>query len=127
MPIHRLYVCTTCVRDRRLGPGERSQGARLCDAVEQVLGAAALDGEYDLLRVPCLNGCLRPCNVALRAPGKFNLRFSRITALDALDVVRMLATYLEDPLGDPPDPAWPAGLRGKLTVHTAPPHLLLQR
>ena len=126
MPIHRLYVCTTCVRDRPLDAGEQSLGALLANAVEDALQHDPVSGELDLLRVPCLNGCLSPCNVAFRASGKFNLRFSRMSAADAPDVVRMLTAYMADPLGDPREASWPPALQGKRTVRTPPPQLLLR-
>ena len=88
---HRLYVCTTCVRDLRLTPGEASRGQRLADELEQRLAGglpgSAAGPRLRFLKVPCLNGCLRPCNVALRAPGKYNLRFSRLEPADAAAVL----------------------------------------
>ena len=125
MPIHRLYVCTTCVRDKKLAPSEISLGRQLAEAVECELSQQAPTGEFDFLKVSCLNGCLSPCNMALRCSGKYNLRFSGLTPNDANTVIRMLSMYLEEPLGDPDEARWPARLRGRRTVHTAPPHLLL--
>ena len=137
--IHRLYVCTTCVRDLRLAPGEASRGQRLAEELER--GLSDRDGDHDrvdgaggadgagsrlhFIRVPCLNGCLSPCNVALRASGKFNLRFSRLEPDDAAAVLDFARTYLDHPMGDVPEEDWPEPLRGKRTVRTPPPHLLL--
>ncbi len=126
--IHRLYVCTTCVRDLRLAPGESSRGQRLADEVERSLnrnGDGNRDPRLHFIKVPCLNGCLRPCNVALRASGKYNLRFSRLEPGDAAAVLDLARTYLDHPTGDVPEEAWPEALRGKRTVRTPPPHLLL--
>ena len=138
--IHRLYVCTTCVRDLRLAPGESSRGQRLAEELERGLDGRYGDGRYGdgragsgigagprlhFIKVPCLNGCLSPCNVALRASGKFNLRFSRLEPDDAAAVLAFARTYLEHPTGDVPEEAWPEALRGKRTVRTPPPHLLL--
>ena len=126
--IHRLYVCTTCVRDLRLAPGEPSRGRQLAEAVKRQL---ELDGDgvggsaLRFLQVPCLNGCLNPCNVALRASGKFNLRFSRLEPDDADSVLELARAYIGHPTGDVPEEEWPEALRGKRTVRTPPPHLLL--
>ena len=122
--IHRLYVCTTCVRDLRLGPGEPSRGQRLADEVGRRLDGDA-GPRLHFLRVPCLNGCLNPCNAALRASGKYNLRFSRLQPGDAAAVLEFARTYLDHPTGDVPEAEWPEALRGKRTVRTPPPHLLL--
>ena len=120
--IHRLYVCTTCVRDLRLAPGEPSRGQRLADELERGLDA---DPRLHFIKVPCLNGCLSPCNVALRASGKFNLRFSRLEPADAAAVLDFARTYMNHATGDVPEGEWPDALRGKRTVRTPPPHLLL--
>ena len=133
--IHRLYVCTTCVRDLRLAAGEPSRGQRLAVEVQRRLDSRDGDGAADggigadprlhFIKVPCLNGCLSPCNVALRASGKFNLRFSRLEPDDAGAVLDFARTYLDHPTGDVPEEEWPEALRGKRTVRTPPPHLLL--
>ena len=133
--IHRLYVCTTCVRDLRLAPGEPSRGQRLADKVQRCLdgrdagagadGGIGADPRLHFIKVPCLNGCLSPCNVALRASGKFNLRFSRLEPDDARAVLAFTRTYLDHPTGDVPEEEWPEALRGRRTVRTPPPHLLL--
>ena len=134
--IHRLYVCTTCVRDLRPAPGEPSRGQRLAEELERGLDGRDGDGaggsggigagpRLHFIKVPCLNGCLSPCNVALRASGKFNLRFSRLEPGDARAVLAFARTYLDHPTGDVPEEAWPEALRGRRTVRTPPPHLLL--
>ena len=128
--IHRLYVCTTCVRDVRLAPGERSRGQRLADEVARRLSDAGKGGRAGGSRLrfigaPCLNGCLRPCTAALRAAGKYNLRFSRLGPGDAAAVLDFADAYLGHPTGDVPEDEWPEALRGKRTVRTPPPHLLL--
>ena len=130
--IHRLYVCTTCVRDLRLAPGEPSRGQRLADEVQRCLdgrggdGGIGTDPRLHFIKVPCLNGCLSPCNVALRASGKFNLRFSLLMPDDARAVLDFVRTYLDHPTGDVPEVEWPEALLGKRTVRTPPPHLLLR-
>ena len=130
--VHRLYACITCVRDLRLAPGETSRGQQLTDALERGLldgrraeHPAPIPGHLHFLKVPCLNGCLGPCNIALRASGKYNLRFSRLEPADAPAVLELARAYLEHPTGDVPEEEWPESLRGKRTVRTPPPHLLL--
>ena len=126
--IHRLYVCTTCIRDLRLAPGESSRGQRLADEVERGLDGGGLRNagpRLHFIKAPCLNGCLSACNVALRASGKYNLRFSRLEPGDAAAVLDLARTYLDHPTGDVPEAEWPETLRGKRTVRTPPPHLLL--
>ena len=126
MLLHRLYVCTTCVRDGPVPPGGDTRGARLAAAVREQLKRDLPDGgEFDFLQVPCLSGCLNPCNVAMRAPRKYNLRFSRVDPEEAPQVVQLLRAYMADPLGNPSEDALPESLRMKRTVHTPPPHLLL--
>ena len=63
--------------------------------------------------------------MALRASVKYNLRFSRLQAGDAAAVLHLARTYLGHPTGDVPEAEWPEALRGKRTVRTPPPHLLL--
>ena len=116
-----MYVCQTCERDGPLAPGEPSRGRALSDAVEAALREAGLEPDIALRRVNCLNGCLNPCNVALRATGKFNLRFSRLEAPHAAAVVQIAAEYHASADGDVPEDRWPAPLRGRLTVRTPPP------
>lgn len=126
--VHRLYACITCVRDLRLAPGETTRGQQLAEALGRRLdgeGDGAADPRLHFLKVPCLNGCLNPCNVALRASGKYNLRFSRLEPEDAAAVLEFARAYLEHPTGDVPEEEWPEALRGKRTVRTPPPHLLL--
>ena len=127
--VHRLYVCTTCVRDLRLAPGESSRGQRLADELQRHLDLANGHGPADprlhFLKVPCLNGCLRPCNVAFRASRKYNLRFSRLGPEDAGAILEFARAYLEHSTGDVPEEKWPEALRGRRTVRTPPPHLLL--
>ena len=122
------------MRDLRLAPGEPSRGQQLAEELERSLnGGEGREGDGDIgtdsrlhfIKVPCLNGCLSPCNVALRASGKFNLRFSLLKPDDARAVLDLVRNYLDHPTGDVPEEKWPEALRGKRTVRTPPPHLLL--
>ena len=120
---HRLYVCQTCRRDEKRGPGERSRGQQLAAAVQEELAERPVAG-LTLVRVACLNGCLNPCNVSLRAPRKFALRFSRMESQHAADVCALARTYLTHPTGDVSEGEWPEALRGHLTARVPPPHLI---
>ncbi len=127
MTRHRLYICETCVRDAALAPGERTRGQRLAAEVDDLLRHAGLGADFGFLRVPCLSGCRSPCNVALRAPGKYGLRFSRLTPDDAPAVVELATAYVHHPTGNLPESDWPDAMQGKRTVCTPPPRLLLAR
>ena len=123
----RLYICQTCMRDKPLAQGEPSLGRQLADAVVSVLAEDDVNEVLSLRRVSCLNGCKSPCNIALRGERKFNLRFSRLQPADAEAVLAIARAYIDSATGDVPETDWPAALRGKLTVRTPPPHLLLSK
>lgn len=116
----RLYVCETCVRDLPVGAGERTRGRQLADAVAERLEAIGRKAHTVHRTVLCLNGCPRPCTAALRAPGKYGLRFGRLTPVDAAPIVDLLLDYSASPDGDVPRERWPAALRDKLTMRTPP-------
>lgn len=116
----RLYVCETCVRDRPVTAEEKTLGRQLADAIAERLRAADLPAGIVYRAVLCLNGCPRPCNVALRGPGKYSLRLGRLTLADVGPIVEFLREYSASPDGDVPPERWPAELREKLTVRTPP-------
>ena len=122
--MHKLYVCQTCARDEFRGPDDPSRGQRLSVAIERELSKEPVDG-LTLVRVACLNGCLSPCNVSLRAPRKFALRLSRLDEAHARDVCALARTYIEDATGDVPQARWPTDLRGRLSARVPPAHLLV--
>jgi len=117
----RLYVCETCIRDAPVRMDDRSEGRKLSDALKNELSGSDVSNDLVFRQVHCLNGCLKPCNVALRAPGKFNLRFSLLREADAAAVLRMAELYIQHPTGDVPSDLRPAQLENKLTVRTPPP------
>lgn len=116
----RLYVCETCVRDLPIGADKKTRGRQLADAVAERLRVAGLEAHAVHRTVLCLNGCPRPCTVALRAPGKYSLRFGRLTPADAESIVDFLLAYSASPDGDVPREHWPAVLGDKLTMRTPP-------
>jgi len=113
------------MRDKPLAEGEPSLGQALADAVANTLVEDDLNRVLCLRRVSCLNGCKSPCNIALRGERKFNLRFSCLRPTDAEAVLAIARAYIDSATGDVPETDWPDTLRGKLTVRTPPPHLLL--
>ncbi len=112
------------MRDGPLGPAGRTRGQRLGDEIERRLRARPMISDLHLIRAPCLNGCPSPCNVSLRCAGKYSLRFSRLDAEDADAIIAFTLIYLAHPTGNVSECDWPAGMRGKRTVYTPPPHLL---
>jgi len=121
MRSERLYVCETCVRDAPPDEDGRPLGRRLAAAIEAELARRpALEARLLLRRVHCLNACLSPCSVALRAPGKASLRFSRLALQDASAVLDLAALYCAAPDGEPVPESWPPALAGKNSARTPP-------
>ncbi|HEY5208983.1 MAG TPA: DUF1636 domain-containing protein [Pseudolabrys sp.] len=115
-----LYICETCVRDRPVGAGEKTLGRQLADAITERLRTTRSSSGALHRVVMCLNGCPRPCNVALRGARRWSLRLGRLTPADASDVVDFFFAYAASPDGDVPPARWPAGLRDKVTMRTPP-------
>ncbi len=116
MNVARLLVCATC--DRYAAP--RPSPTR-GEALIAALRDAASGTRLSLRIVECLNGCPRPCTVALRAPGKASLRFSEIAPADAPSLIAVALRYAESADGEVADAALPEALRERLTVHTPAP------
>ena len=108
-------VCATCDRyaEPRAAP---SRGERMIAALREAAGAEPVT----LRVVECLNGCTRPCTVALRALGKASLRFSGLAPEDAPALVALAEIYAASADGEVVAEAPPA-LRARLTVHTPAP------
>ncbi|HEX4043662.1 MAG TPA: DUF1636 domain-containing protein [Xanthobacteraceae bacterium] len=115
-----LYICETCVRDLPVGAGDKTLGRQLADAVVERLRTIHSPSSVLHRVVMCLNGCPRPCNVALRGAHKCSLRLGRLTPTDATDVVDFFLEYAASPDGDVPWERWPAKLRDKVTMRTPP-------
>lgn len=114
-----LYVCQTCVRDLVPPPDGPTRGRQLAEAIEGLL--STLDIRPTLRRVACLNACLSPCSIALRAPGKLALRFSRLGPEHAADVVALAAAYGRSNDGDLPASALPLSMQDKLSARVPAP------
>jgi predicted metal-binding protein len=118
---NKLYACETCVRDLRLVPGQSSRGQELIDALRSSLQQEPPSApDFAVRVVSCLNGCLNPCNIALRCRGKYSLRFSRLTPQDAAAVLSFARLYAASADGNIAPQQWPEVLRGKMTVCIPP-------
>ena len=108
-------VCATC--DRYAEPrAVPSRGERMITALRAAAGTAPVT----LRVVECLNGCTRPCTVALRAIGKASLRFSGCAPEDARALLELAESYAASADGEVMENA-PPTLRARLTVHTPAP------
>ena len=125
---NKLYACETCVRDLNLAPGEKSRGQQLIDELKRLLQqetaqdipieAVPLDFAFRV--VSCLNGCLSPCNIALRCRGKYHLRFSRLNPTDAAAILAFAKLYAASTDGEVTQAEWPPELVDKMTVKIPP-------
>ena len=123
MPINsdnKLYACETCVRDLSLAPGESSRGQQLIDELKRLLQQETTPLDFTFRVVSCLNGCLSPCNVALRCRSKYHLRFSRLNPDDASAIVAFAKVYAASVDGDIDQAQWPPELVDKMTVKIPP-------
>ena len=116
----RLFVCGSC----GLAPAERGPDAR-SPFVAAVAAAIAGSG-LELREVACLNGCLHPCNAALRAPARATLRFSALGPDDVAPLLEFAADYWRSRPGSEAKLALPAALAAKLST-TTPPHVAARR
>ena len=108
-----LYVCSTCDRYHPSSAGAPSMGAAL---KASLMSCGHNGGALITIRgVECLNGCPRPCNAALRAPGKAVIRFFKLVPEDASDVLTMACLYAESKNGCISLEAIPVRLRNRVT------------
>ena len=118
----RLHICQTCERDGASERDGRTRGEHLTAAVAGLLARSDLAGLLSVRRVPCLSGCPNPCNVSFRAPGKTSLRFSRLAADDAAELLAFARLYVASATGEVEKTQWPESLRDRLTASLpAPP------
>ena len=115
-----FFVCNTCDRNGAIGPSGYSAGTILASAIRAHIAATDAADEWCVRDVPCLNGCLRPCNVAFRGRDRFTYRFSRVVAADAAALLRFGAEYWDSPRGLVDDDRIPPVLRTKMTVCMPP-------
>jgi len=112
----RLHICQTCERDGALADNGSSRGQRLTDQVLALLAESDLVDQLTIRKVPCLSGCLNPCNVAFRATGKSSIRFGRLNESLAADIVAFASHYIASRDGDVDETLWPDALRNRMTA-----------
>jgi len=118
---NRLHICQTCERDGALAENGSSRGQRLTEQVLELLADSGLADQLTIRKVPCLSGCLNPCNVAFRASGKSSLRFGRLDESLAADVVAFASYYIASNDGDVDKSLWPEALQDRMTARTPAP------
>lgn len=99
-PPAALIVCRTCPRDAPPADEDHDRGRRLAQRVDDAVRQSGLHGRVRVRVVSCLNGCLRPANVALRGPGRWRHRFGDVQVEDTEALLAFVDRYLEDPTGD---------------------------
>lgn len=114
-----VYVCRTCDRNAPPDSGAAQAGTMLASAMCDLL-AARPDAPWDVREVACLNGCLKPCNVAFRGPDRYTYRFSRVTTGDLAQIIAFGICYWREATGEVAREKIPDALRAKLTVCTPP-------
>lgn len=118
---NRLHICQTCVRDAAVDDSGLSRGQQLSALVVDAVAAAGLSQQLAIRKVPCLSGCVNPCNVSFRASGKASLRFGGLDDSLAGDVVAFARLYIGSNDGDVDESLWPRSLRQKMTARTPVP------
>lgn len=115
-----LFVCNTCDRNGVIGPSGHSAGALLASEIRAHIDSVGDMDDWCVRDVTCLNGCLRPCNVAFRGRGRFTYRFSRVAAADAAALLRFGDEYWDSTRGMVSDDRISPVLRTKMTVCMPP-------
>jgi predicted metal-binding protein len=110
----RLFVCGSC----GLAPPERDGETRSPFAA--AVAAVIADTGLELREVACLNGCLHPCNAALRAPARATLRFSALGPDDVAPLLAFAQDYWRAVPGTEAALALPAQLAARLATTTPP-------
>lgn len=103
-----LLICQTCPRDEH---DAGSFGPSLDRAIADCAGAGV-----SRRHVACVGGCPAPGSVALESLGKARVRFSGITADDAVNLVQAAAAYDASATGEPAQWAVPDSLAGRITA-----------
>jgi predicted metal-binding protein len=119
---HTMYVCRSCVwtEAQREIDGKR-QGIFLIEEIEKRRAKWAYEDKITLRVVFCLGGCLNPCDVGFRSPGKYFLRFNKLTLDDAQALLDFAEMYYDSENGDVASEQRPERLRDNLVVRVPPP------
>lgn len=119
---NRLHICQTCARDAPRAADGRTRGQHLTAALLAALETHPVRAQLTVRKVPCLSGCLSPCNVSLRAPGKTSVRLSRLAPEHVTAVLAFASLYVESTDGEVDPLRLPVALEGKMTARIpAPP------
>lgn len=114
-----VHVCRTCDRNAPPATTAARAGTALATTLRGLL-ATTPGADWDVREVACLNGCLKPCNVAFRGPDRYSYRFSRITPADLPQILAFGDCYWRAATGEVAEEKIPEALRAKLTVRTPP-------
>jgi predicted metal-binding protein len=117
VPSPLLFVCTTCPRDGETAGAAR--GSQLARALQAAIDARGM--ALEVREVACLNGCLSPCNVALRGARRWTWRFSHCTLQEVDALLGVAGNYWHAADGRLAPSALPAALQEKLSAGTPPP------
>ncbi|MBI4693404.1 MAG: DUF1636 family protein [Gammaproteobacteria bacterium] len=110
----RLFVCGSC------GLAPRERGGAMRSPFTAAVAAAIAGTGLELREVACLNGCLHPCNAALRAPARATLRFSALGPDDVAALLAFAQDYWRAAPGTEAALALPAELAARRAMTTPP-------
>jgi predicted metal-binding protein len=111
----KILVCGTCPRYLAKARDEKTLGVALADEIMALLGSEAAG---NVRIVNCLAGCKNSCNVALTAPGKTRLRFSRLGLGDGQSIIKTAIMYAQCADADMSVEQFPEALRDRLSARS---------
>ncbi len=111
----KILVCGTCPRHGATAGHEKTLGASLGVEIKALLGGGA-EGAVRMMN--CLAGCKNACNVALAAPGKTRLRFSRLGPGDGESIISAAKIFAQNSAVNLPGDLLPADLRDRLSARS---------
>ena len=120
-PIPTLSICLRCRDGRESARADVRGGARLADAVCDLVARRGCDA--DLRGVRCMSQCKRSCVVSLTAPGSFTYIFGDLDpeAPDhAQAILDLIPLYRSAPEGFVARDTRPAPLRGSILGRLPP-------
>jgi predicted metal-binding protein len=92
---HQLIVCTACrTPDEAREPKSSRSGNRMFESLRSQYQRWSDAEGFRMEPYDCLSACLRPCVIALRAPGKFTYVFGdSAPGTSERDVIECATTY----------------------------------
>lgn len=122
-----ITICETCrLMGREIPEGNKRDGARLAEMIEQLAGDGGNTGDaagaVAIRRISCLMGCKHGCNVAIQAAGKLTYVLGRFepkpgAAEAILEYARLHAASRS---GQVPFRQWPQGVKGHFVARIPP-------